>query len=268
MWNLDLPDFADALRWHVRISERRRGGAPARLAEVRPVVTERFAALSRAVGAGSIRPMRPLRARLTTLDRKALNRNYGPTATVRALKDHLRQRLPRERSRICPYCGFTPTDTWDHVLPKDESLFPEFAVHPANLVPACSACNRLRGTRWNETLHVLTDRIDEHAQFLFAIIEPWQGTLAARFRLRWSPEHGRRLRRQVRAHLRTLGLLNRWREHATLRLHEIQGRSASRRAGRSRTRRHSQALAPRPRPNPTESIQPKSLGSLPVRCLG
>lgn len=39
----------------------------------------------------------------------------------------------------CPLCGSPTTGTLDHYLPKDD--YPEFAVMPSNLVPACSLCN-------------------------------------------------------------------------------------------------------------------------------
>lgn len=40
----------------------------------------------------------------------------------------------------CPYCaGIGTARTLDHYLPK--SKFPQFSVHPQNLVPACRDCN-------------------------------------------------------------------------------------------------------------------------------
>ena len=48
--------------------------------------------------------------------------------------------------KYCPLCGTTLVATHDHYLPA--SLFPEFAVHPLNLVPCCSTCNSTKGDRW------------------------------------------------------------------------------------------------------------------------
>ncbi|MBO9695933.1 MAG: hypothetical protein J7499_07025 [Sphingopyxis sp.] len=39
----------------------------------------------------------------------------------------------------CPMCGSPSRGSLDHYLPRED--FPEFAVLPANLLPACSLCN-------------------------------------------------------------------------------------------------------------------------------
>ena len=41
--------------------------------------------------------------------------------------------------RCCPVCGSPSIGTLDHYLPKD--AYPEFAVLPSNLIPACGLCN-------------------------------------------------------------------------------------------------------------------------------
>lgn len=42
--------------------------------------------------------------------------------------------------RICPFCGFGQVDTLDHYLPK--AKFPLLSIHPNNLVPSCTPCNK------------------------------------------------------------------------------------------------------------------------------
>ncbi|MBN8979211.1 MULTISPECIES: hypothetical protein [Nitrobacteraceae] len=44
--------------------------------------------------------------------------------------------------RRCPLCGARDVKTLDHYLPQ--SGYPEFAVFPANLVPSCSDCNKVK----------------------------------------------------------------------------------------------------------------------------
>lgn len=39
----------------------------------------------------------------------------------------------------CAYCDIGTISTMDHFIPKDD--FPEYAIHPYNLIPACSICN-------------------------------------------------------------------------------------------------------------------------------
>ncbi|MCM6975494.1 hypothetical protein ABKV66_07205 [Enterobacter hormaechei] len=45
---------------------------------------------------------------------------------------------------ICPLCGVTSVSTLDHYLPK--ARYPIFSVMPENLVPACSDCNKGKGS--------------------------------------------------------------------------------------------------------------------------
>ncbi|HDC4368146.1 hypothetical protein SJ090_17790 [Enterobacter cloacae] len=57
---------------------------------------------------------------------------------------------------ICSLCGIAPVSTLDHYLPK--ARYPIFSVNPYNLVPACSTCNKGKGSavisnRGDQTLH-------------------------------------------------------------------------------------------------------------------
>jgi 5-methylcytosine-specific restriction endonuclease McrA len=44
----------------------------------------------------------------------------------------------------CPYCRFGQVSTLDHFLAK--SRYPALSVHPANLIPSCSDCNKGKGS--------------------------------------------------------------------------------------------------------------------------
>lgn len=44
---------------------------------------------------------------------------------------------------ICPYCRFGHVTTLDHFLPK--SIYPLYSIFPANLIPACTDCNKGKG---------------------------------------------------------------------------------------------------------------------------
>ncbi|MHB9839678.1 HNH endonuclease [Paraburkholderia terrae] len=62
--------------------------------------------------------------------------------------------------RRCPLCGQRVVKTLDHYLPKTQ--FPELAVFPANLVPACADCNKSKLAhvalnRGQETFHPYFD---------------------------------------------------------------------------------------------------------------
>ncbi|BDT68848.1 hypothetical protein os1_30350 [Comamonadaceae bacterium OS-1] len=54
--------------------------------------------------------------------------------------DHLMLLAPLGK---CPFCGFGHVSTLDHHLPK--ARYPLFSILPANLVPACSDCNKGKG---------------------------------------------------------------------------------------------------------------------------
>ncbi|MDM1283979.1 HNH endonuclease [Acinetobacter towneri] len=53
----------------------------------------------------------------------------------------------------CQYCTVNSVNSLDHFVPKD--LFPEFSVHPSNLVPSCTECNSKKLVRWlNNNQHL------------------------------------------------------------------------------------------------------------------
>ena len=51
----------------------------------------------------------------------------------------------------CQYCTVNSVNSLDHFIPKD--LFPEFSVHPSNLVPSCTECNSKKLDRWLNNNH-------------------------------------------------------------------------------------------------------------------
>lgn len=62
--------------------------------------------------------------------------------------------------RRCPLCGERDVRTLDHYLPKES--FPELAVFPANLIPSCSDCNKIKlthvaGCHAEQTFHPYFD---------------------------------------------------------------------------------------------------------------
>ena len=46
-------------------------------------------------------------------------------------------------NQICPFCGQQRVKTVDHILPKRK--YPQYAITPINLVPACADCNKTKG---------------------------------------------------------------------------------------------------------------------------
>lgn len=98
---------------------------------------------------------------------------------------------------ICPLCGQRTVASVDHYLPQ--SLFPVFNLTPANLIPACSDCNKNKLAKAvrkaeEQTLHPYFDDLG-NARWLVALIgetapptitfcvrspQEWDGLLADR----------------------------------------------------------------------------------------
>jgi hypothetical protein len=121
-------------------------------------------------------------------------------APGRAIYDRL---LSAPAHGRCPLCGHRTVSTLDHHLPK--SLFPALAVTPANLVPACSDCNRAKlerapQTSDEETLHPYYDDIEGDCWLYAEVIETVPAAL--RFLVEppnhWDPILATRVRRHFR----------------------------------------------------------------------
>ncbi|QXO65121.1 hypothetical protein [Morganella morganii] len=85
------------------------------------------------------------------------------TKPLRDLKQLIEDAQPRRLLKYCPMCGVTLPGTFDHYLPA--SKFPEFAVHPFNLVPCCGTCNSTKDDDWlsvtgkRQYLHAYSDQV-------------------------------------------------------------------------------------------------------------
>jgi hypothetical protein len=114
-----------------------------------------------------------------------------PKAPGRAIYDEIRMAAPNGR---CPLCGRGAVYTLDHHLPK--ANYPDLALTPINLVPACQDCNKnktstLPLTAADETLHPYFDNVEGdiwlHARVIevapaavvFSVVPPalWSQTL-------------------------------------------------------------------------------------------
>ena len=62
-------------------------------------------------------------------------------------------------------CGTTLPRTFDDYVPAVK--FPEFAVHPLNLVPCCATCNSTKDADWltaagtRQYLHTYSDQLPD-----------------------------------------------------------------------------------------------------------
>lgn len=133
------------------------------------------------------------------------------------LKNAIITRPNNYELHTCQYCAINSINTLDHIMPKDD--FPEFAVHPKNLFPACSQCNSYKSTKWmtngvfeflNPYLHLLPSE-----QFLFASVNYLNNTFDVSFYLN-NPNNiiPSYLFNIIQNHYRNLHLLDRYRKES------------------------------------------------------
>ena len=85
------------------------------------------------------------------------NHMSATSGSARRHYDQIRNAAPNKR---CPLCGAGTVATLDHHLPK--SKYPDLAILPINLVPACHHCNDSKKARYpksagEQTLHPYFD---------------------------------------------------------------------------------------------------------------
>lgn len=121
---------------------------------------------------------------------------------------------------LCPLCGQRVVATLDHYLPK--SRYAALAVNPANLIPACSDCNKAKSDAMDDTLHPYYDNI-EHDLWLRAELNETRPA-SVRFFVdppaSWTSAFAGRVER----HFRTFGLNSLYAVHAAYEISGLQGR--------------------------------------------
>jgi hypothetical protein len=70
----------------------------------------------------------------------------GQTKALRDLKNAIKAVQEPGVLSVCPLCKISLPRTFDHYLPL--GTFPEFAVHPLNMVPSCQSCNGKKLEAW------------------------------------------------------------------------------------------------------------------------
>lgn len=142
-----------------------------------------------------------------TLDEEtALKHCYTvPTVSLKELKKRIVQsQIPFYQTR-CAYCGIGTIDGYDHYLPKRK--YPEFSVHPLNLVPCCSKCNEKKSTSFldeDNNRIIFNPYVDvENNQVLKVNILPWVGIEQVKLRIEITDN-------QYRAHIKKLGIIEKY----------------------------------------------------------
>ncbi|TWR24798.1 HNH endonuclease [Mucilaginibacter pallidiroseus] len=106
------------------------------------------------------------------------------SATLSKLKDRLTT-TPSGRLVKCQYCTINSISTFDHFVPQGD--FPEFIVHPKNLLCCCGDCNPRKGSRWRNAgqrtvLNLYLDTLPA-VQYLFVTVDIGFTSMATAFYL-------------------------------------------------------------------------------------
>lgn len=157
----DDPAYIDR---YVAIRGRKHLAVRNQLIAAHPFVEERYEELDEAIADDTLRLM-AVDGRAAPI-RGALRACYdGATQPLRDLKKAITAAQPKRLLKYCPMCGTTIHSTFDHYLPAVR--FPEFSVHPLNLVPCCSKCNSTKDDDWltpagrRQYLHAFSDEIPD-----------------------------------------------------------------------------------------------------------
>jgi hypothetical protein len=110
-------------------------------------------------------------------------------------------------AKRCPLCGHRGVSTLDHYLPK--TAFPLLCVTPANLVPACSDCNKMKSdgvpaNAADQALHPYFDNVDQDTWLKAEVVQDKPPALIFRVD---PPQHwATGLADRVQHHFKTFGL--------------------------------------------------------------
>lgn len=159
--------------------------------------------------------------------REALRACYDKTTiNLRKLKRAIIDAQPPRLLKYCPMCGTTIHSTFDHYLPA--SRFPEFSVHPLNLVPCCSECNSIKDNFWINAagerlfLHAFSDELPDEIYLEVILHEDASLTgVGASFNLVIPDDMDEQISQLIQSHFSRLHLLDRYRELSNDEIGEI-----------------------------------------------
>lgn len=129
---------------------------------------------------------------------------------------------------ICPLCGQRVVSTLDHYLAK--AKHPALTITPANLVPACADCNKIKSAAQathasEQTLHPYFDNVEGELWLKATVVEGVPP--AVRFFVEASSTWHAVLRQRVQAHFDDFGLASLYGTQAAVELTNIAHMLAS-----------------------------------------
>ncbi len=136
---------------------------------------------------------------------------------VRDLRLEIQRQQPQVVRFTCQHCTLTSNESLDHFVPKDE--FPEFAVHPLNLLPICLKCNQHKSHVWRKAgvrkaFNLYLDRLpDEQYLFVDVKIDKYR-EIDFEFYLEKPKTVSKAMFALIESHFESLHLFSRMREKA------------------------------------------------------
>jgi hypothetical protein len=220
MRRIDPPPL-DAAEVYTRVSVGRNEPCADRLARARPLILRLYAAYSAA--SPDVTALTP--ADTAPATSKDLRTNYD---YMRDSVEEIRAALFQNNSGgKCPLCATNQATTIDHYLPR--TVYPEFAVLPANLIPSCAYCNHAKGTAYAADgaalfLHVYFDAIPRDERFLFADAAVDSRTVVVSFRVDPPASIAEPLNQRIITHFARLALATYYINDGVREISERQGR--------------------------------------------
>lgn len=197
-----------------------------RLAAVVPDVSAEEQAFATAAGTASLHTLAPRTCIGRNVKKGELSAVYTQRmarkkSAGRGIYDSLMAAPAHGR---CPLCAQRNVSTIDHHLPHTK--YPFLAVVPLNLVPACSSCNKIKGTASpsvarKQTLFPYFDDVEAHL-WLYAVVE--ESTPASvRFIAQPPSSLAPVMRARIRHHFSFFKLADLYTSHAGEELANISG---------------------------------------------
>lgn len=220
-----LPEPATYLERYVSIRDSKIHGTRNTLVAKHALIEKRYQDHAQAMALPALESLQPNVQALQISE--PLRACYGsPTRSLKDLKRDIKAEQPNRRLKYCPMCGITLPKTFDHYLPAEK--FPEFSVHPLNLVPCCATCNSIKNDDWlcaagrRRYLHAYSDAIPD-TSFLYVTLhkDPVLPGVGATFSLCKPAGVTDGLWRLIESHFRKLNLIERYNERSNDEVSEI-----------------------------------------------
>ncbi len=220
-----LPDNPPYLNWYINIRDAKHRTTRTCLVAAHALIEERYNAYAHAIDQGDQASLHS-NAQALNLSNSLRACYDGATLPLKELKKAIINAQPRRLLKYCPMCGTTLPSTFDHYMPA--VTFPEFAVHPLNLVPCCAKCNSTKGDDWlsaagnRQFMHAYIDQVP-NLQFVFVTLYEDQALdgVGAIFSLRKPKGLSSVLWELIESHFFCLKLIDRYNERSNDEVAEI-----------------------------------------------